>query len=559
MAYLKSKTLFFTTSPRTPLKMIPEIEVLERYFEGKVWNPDTQVEFIKKLAEGKDFQGKGSEKEMSFSARDRINRAPKALGFVDLKPTIKITQPGRQFIDGKRTEEVLLRQLLKFQLPSPFHKEPEKFKGIFGVKPYLEIFRLIYELGTISFDELMIFGMQLTHFSKYDEIIAAIRQFRRMKAYAKASYKVFRGEYLSNEVKKIYQDDIDDGNIHTRESEDQTIEKFVKTKANNLRDYTDACFRYLRATGIVEISQRGHSLSIMPEKKKEVEFFLNNIDRKPIFVDDEENYKEYLFDTSLPMLYSDNRMRLLKQVQEFVESPEDLSEKTTEQLKDKLDEAIQNKKAMILKQQMRDLKEYKEYNDVMTTFGDIKSNSLYDVPLMLEWNVWRAMTMLDGGDIKANLKFDDKGQPMSTALGNMADIICDYGDFGLAVEVTMQSGQRQYEMEGEPVSRHLAKLKKEMGKEAYCLFIAPKINESCVAYFYALHKMNIAFYGGQSVIVPLELDIFINMVEQSYRAGYVPNSEQVKAIFQYSLEQAKVAKDEIEWYSKIKDKALNWL
>lgn len=98
MAYLKSKTLFFTTSPRTPLKMIPEIEVLERYFEGKVWNPDTQVEFIKKLAQGKDFQGEGSKKEMSFSARDRINRAPKALGFVDLKPTIKITQPGRQFI-----------------------------------------------------------------------------------------------------------------------------------------------------------------------------------------------------------------------------------------------------------------------------------------------------------------------------------------------------------------------------------------------------------------------------------------------------------------------------
>lgn len=559
MAYLKSKTLFFTTSPRTPLKMIPEIEVLERYFEGKVWNLDTQVEFIKKLVKGKDFRGKGSKKEMSFSARDRINRAPKALGFVDLKPTIKITQPGRQFIDGKRTEEILLRQLLKFQLPSPFHKEPEKLKGIFGVKPYLEIFRLIYELGTVSFDELMIFGMQLTHFSKYDEIIAAIRKFRRMKAYAKASYKVFRGEYLSNEVKKIYQDDINDGNTHTRESKDQTLEKFVKTKANNLRDYTDACFRYLRATGIVEISQRGHSLSIMPEKKKEVEFFLNNINRKPIFVDNEENYKDYLFDASLPVLYSDNRVRLLKQVQEVVESPEDLSEKTTEQLKDKLDEAIQYKKAMILKQQMRDLKEYKEYNDVMTTFGDIKSNSLYDVPLMLEWNVWRAMTMLDGGDIKANLKFDDKGQPMSTALGNMADIICDYGDFGLAVEVTMQSGQRQYEMEGEPVSRHLAKLKKETGKEAYCLFVAPKINESCIAYFYALHKMNIAFYGGQSVIVPLELDIFINMVEQSYRAGYVPNSERVKEIFQYSLEQAKVAKDEIEWYSKIKDKALNWL
>lgn len=86
VAFLKSKTLFFTTSPRTPLKMIPEIKVLYEYFEGKEWNPSTQVEFIKKLADGSDFDGKGSDKDMAFSARDRINRAPKALGFVDLKP-----------------------------------------------------------------------------------------------------------------------------------------------------------------------------------------------------------------------------------------------------------------------------------------------------------------------------------------------------------------------------------------------------------------------------------------------------------------------------------------
>lgn len=559
MAYLKSKTLFFTTSPRTPFKMIPEIEVLEKYFEGKVWDTDTQVEFIKKLAEGKDFLGEGSVKEMAFSARDRINRAPKALGFVDLKPTIRLTEPGRRFISGKRTEEALLRQLLKFQLPSPYHKETEQLEGIFGVKPYLEIIRLIHELGTVSFDELMMFGMQLTHYSKYNKIVAEIRQFRRTKTYAEAGYKAFRGEYLRREVEKIYQKDIVEGNTKTRESQDKSLDKFVRTKASNLRDYADACFRYLRATGMVEISQRGHSLSIMPEKKKEVEFILKHVDRRPIYIDDEEKYKEYLFDASLPILYSDDRNRLLEQVSEILGTEGDFAEKTIEQLKDKLDEAIQSRKTAILEQQVKSLKEYKEYDDVMTVFDDIKSNSLYDAPLMLEWNIWRAMTMLDGGEIKANLKLDDKGQPMSTAQGNMADIICDYGNFGLAVEVTMQSGQKQYEMEGEPVSRHLAKLKKETGKEAFCLFIAPKINESCIAYFYALHTVNIAFYGGQSVIVPLELDVFINMVEQSYRAGYMPDSEQIKGIFEYSLEQAKTAQDEIEWYAKIKDKALNWL
>ncbi len=68
-----------------------------------------------------------------------------------------------------------------------------------------------------------------------------------------------------------------------------------------------------------------------------------------------------------------------------------------------------------------------------------------------------------------------------------------------------------------------------------------------------------AYYGGQSVIVPLELDTFMNMVEQSYRAGYLPDSKQVKEIFEYSLEQAKEARDEMDWYGKVKEKVLNWL
>ena len=348
MAYLKSKTLFFTTSPRSPLKMIPEIEVLHNNFEGKVWNTDTQVAFIKKLAEGSDFEGQGSEKNMALSARDRITRAPKALGFVDLRPVIKLTEPGEKLINGKRTEEVLLRQLLKFQLPSPYHKEPEDFNGLFGVKPYLEIFRLIYELGTVSFDELMIFGMQLTHYNKFEQVVSEIKQFRRMKTYAEASYKIFRGTYLRNEVEKIYQENIHEGNTKTRESRDKSLDKFVKTKASNMRDYADACFRYLRATGMVEISQRGHSLSIMPEKKAEVEYFLNTVDRKPVYIDDEEKYKEYLFDTTIPALYSDDRDRLLKQVVGVTGTTKDLSAKTTEELKDILEDAIVTKKTKIV-------------------------------------------------------------------------------------------------------------------------------------------------------------------------------------------------------------------
>lgn len=297
----------------------------------------------------------------------------------------------------------------------------------------------------------------------------------------------------------------------------------------------------------------------MPQKRKEVEFFLSKVDRKPIYTDDEEQYKKYLFDGSIPELHNDNRRRLLEQIQEATGQSDGLENESINKLKDILENTIANKKKEIVRKQVTELKAYRNYADVMDTFDDIKKNILYDAPLMLEWNTWRAMTMLNGGEIKANLKLDDKGQPMSAAAGNMSDIVCDYGNFGLAVEVTMQSGQKQYEMEGEPVSRHLAKLKKETGKEAYCLFIAPKINESCIAYFYALHTANIAFYCGKSVIVPLELDVFIHMVQQSYMAGYVPNPKQLKSIFEYSMEQAEISADENEWYRKIKERVLHWL
>ena len=167
--------------------------------------------------------------------------------------------------------------------------------------------------------------------------------------------------------------------------------------------------------------------------------------------------------------------------------------------------------------------------------------------------------MLDGGDIKANLKFDDFGNPMSTAQGNMADIVCDYGDFGLTVEVTMQSGQRQYETEGEPVTRHLAKYKRENEKPAYCLFVAPNINDACKAHFYALHKMNIQYYGGTSTIVPLPLNIFIKMVADSYNATYVPEPRHIQRFFEHSNHLANSTENEVDWYKGITEKALNWL
>lgn len=496
--------------------------------------------------------------ECDMKEHELYSQAPKALGFVSLKPSISLTPAGEALLHSKRTDEVFLRQMLKFQLPSPFHKPTER-AATFCVKPYLEFLRIIRALGSLRFDELQIFAMQLTDWHDYDVIIAKIEKYRHDLATTTLPYKRFKAQYLTEELSNIYADRIASGDTKTRETKDNSLQTFLKTQASNLRDYADATVRYLRATGLVNVSHIGRTLSIIPERIDDVDYILNNINRNPLQFETETEYISYLGAAGLPMLYTDNREALLQKLRnEFpvLQVDEALN---IEQLKDLYGDAIEKRKEETLHAQVQQIKDKRLYDEIQQTFAQIENDELYDAPLMLEWNTWRAMTMLDGGEIKANLNFDDYGQPLSTAQGNMADIICEYGDFNVSVEVTMASGQKQYEMESEPVSRHLGKLKKLTEKPAYCLFVAPTINEACIAHFYMLHKTSVVYYGGKSTIIPLPLSVFRKMVEDSYKTSYTPNPNQVLKFFELSNKFAAEYDNEQDWYNAIKEAALHWL
>ena len=559
MAKIKGKTLFFTTSPRTPNKMIPEIALLADLFSEKPWNVQTQEAFMRALVESSFFESQGVPKDPALSARDRITRAPKALGFVDLKPRIALTDAGQKLVSGKRTEEVILRQLLKFQLPSPYHTSPDN-STVFWVKPYLEILRLVNTLEKVTFHEIMAFGMQLTDYRKFDHIVSKICAFRKGKVENQGQYKRFFRGVIDGEIRVIYGQEILSGRTQTRESDDRSEAKFIETKRQNLRDYTDACFRYLRSTGLVAISHRGRSLSIMPDKQQEVDYILKTVKRDPVFVNDEAAYKEYLFNGMTPQLLTDDSGHLIDYIMKAsAHTRTELTCMSVDELKDLREVIIEENRKSIVSAQIKELKSYSLYSEVVDTYNEILADSLYDVPLMLEWNTWRAMTMINGGNITGNFKIDDAGQPMSTAQGNMPDIVCDYGDFDVTVEVTMQSGQRQYDTECEPVARHLGKHKKEVGKETFCLFIAPRINPSSIAHFFMLSKVNVAHYGGKATIVPLELDTFMKMIDNSYNAKFVPTPQHMRDIFNFAKKSAETAQDENQWYSGIQKFAQAWV
>lgn len=560
MARIDNKLLFFTTSPRTPAKMIPEIQLLHENFSGLSWNKSTQEQFIDKLAQSDFFEGKGSPTDKAFSARDRINRAPKALGFINLKPHIELTEAGIAFVYGKRPQEIFLRQLLKFQLPSPYHVEHQNIIGTFCIRPYLEILRLVRELEYITFDEFKIFAVQMTDYHKFNTIKESILCFRQGKEENKGQYKRFVNSVWENAILEIHSDRIAAGKTRTRETNDASLKKFIATQKSNMRDYADACFRYLRYTGLISISHRSRSISIFSDKIVEVDFILSTVSRDPVFIDDIDAYKAHLFSANSPVLYTDNRdniVDILMRIGSFTKR--ELADKNLDELKDLRDKIVKQHKDAVIHEQVAEIKSYALYSEIIDTFNEIISDEYYDAPLMFEYNTWRAMTMLDGGNIKGNFNFDDAGQPLSTAAGNMPDIECDYDDFSLSVEVTLQSGQRQYESEGEPVARHYGQLKKRTGKDTYCLFIAPIINPATLAHFYGLNHLSIALYGGKSKIIPLELDQFMRLIENSYNYKTQPVPNDIRRFLDYAIKLCEKATDENHWRCGIQACVDTWL
>lgn len=560
MTKISNKLLFFTTSPRTPAKMIPEIQLLHENFSNSLWNKDTQEKFVDALVQCDFFEGKGSPKDKAFSARDRITRAPKALGFIDLKPHISLTEAGREFVYGKRPQEIFLRQLLKFQLPSPYHVESENIKGTFWIRPYLEIFRLIRELEYVTFDEFKIFAVQMTDYRKFEEIKKSILAFRDKKENNKGQYKKIVNEEWEKAILNIYSERIAAGKTKTRETNDASLKKFVSTQKRNMRDYADACFRYLRYTGLVSISHKSRSISIFKDKIVEVDYILSTISRDPIYVNDINSYKEQLFSVNTPVLYVDDKNHIvdvLMKIGSFTKR--ELADKNIEELKDIRDEIVKKHREAVIHKQVAEIKSYALYSEIIDTFNEIIADEYYDAPLMFEYNTWRAMTMIDGGEIKGNFNFDDAGQPLSTASGNMSDIECEYEKFSLAVEVTLQSGQRQYEAEGEPVARHYGQLKKKTGKETYCLFIAPTINPATLAHFYGLNHLSISLYGGKSKIIPLELDQFMRLIENSYNYETQPVPDDIQRFLDYVIRLCEQARDENHWKQGIQACVESWL
>jgi len=477
------------------------------------------------------------------------------LGFIDLKPIIRLTEVGEKLLSEVRIHETIAKQLFKFQLPSPFHKIPAD-RG-FGVRPYLELLRLTKELGNLSKTEIAIFFVQMTHYNKFNSVIAVIKKFREDAKKNIGNRKAFIEERFTKEILKIYAADIKTNNLKTRESGDASLAKFIKTKRSNHIDYADAFMRYLRATQLITFDKKTFRMIIAPSRVTEVNYILKNVERNAVVYKTEADYKEYLFSRTSLLLLTDNRKYLEKQLSKL--SVKFDAKASIDSLKDLLEATEREMISVAIQQTEVSLKNYKEFDDVIEVFEKITKKEVPDPPLYLEWNIWRALVMMNyAKEVRGNFAIDLDGVPLNTALGNMPDIEAEYDGFKVIVEVTMSSGNKQYEMEGEPVARHFGKIQNNSAVPVYCIFVAPKISEGALAHFFNLNRFNTKAYGGKTRIIPMSLSQFIAFVTIAKDKSF-NHSKILKTYLDSMIKNNQSVDDETIWSQQIHNSIPVWV
>lgn len=556
--------LFPFVWPRVPEEILQEVRLLAEELAGQNWNSErVQHQLFFWLCDA-DFYRDELEPFAGFHAlKPTLALASQSLGFVDLKPEIALTEAGQRLLSGVRTHETFTRQLMKFQLPSPNHTADTQ--GRFCVKPYLELLRLTSDLGAISKTEVALFFLQLTHWNKYDEVKQKIVDFRAAAKANQGNRKVFVAARFKSEIEAVYADKIGQGETGTRENSDDSVSSYVSTKGSNWRDYGDAFIRYLRATGLVTFDARANRLSISKFRKDEVDFLLKNVPRQPTTFASTANFKTFLFTPDNLVLLTDDAKRLAKHIKGVearvpTSAHRDNVPSEVEPMKDYLSELEAVLQKLNLAATQKQLKTYKDWPDIVDMFEKIKSKSkeLIDHPLYLEWNVWRSLTMLNYGAIDANLRFDLDGEPLSTAGGGQPDIQCEYDDFRLIVEVTLSSGQKQHDMEGEPVSRHFATIKAKGTTPLFCLFVAPKISEGTLTHFYQINQIKTKLHSGKPQIIPMTLNTFIAFSKQGVEKKF-NDPQKMKAFCQKAIDLLSTVADEGVWLDEIQQSATQWV
>jgi len=300
--------------------------------------------------------------------------------------------------------------------------------------------------------------------------------------------------------------------------------------ANTLMDYADSNFRYLKLTGL--FVEKGNKLRFASHKKTIIEQILE----EPYTPIPESEYLETLWNGA--KLPTDNAPKAIEVIQttaqlltesgQTVELPNleemgvpDLSRLRLE-LEDDWLKVLEKQYAQDQANQWQDILQY-----LQALTQPIRRNSIIpqgEGAAYFEWSIWRAFLAINSLCNEPwearRFKVDQDFLPLHPAPGNGPDMIFEFDDFVIVVEVTLTQSSRQEAAEGEPVRRHVAEIVdhyEQHGKRVYGLFLANKIDTNTAETF----RIGVWYRPDDSRmalrIVPLTLEQFIHLFETGFR------------------------------------------
>ena len=312
--------------------------------------------------------------------------------------------------------------------------------------------------------------------------------------------------------------------------------------AGTFNDYADTNLRYLKATGLVQ--SKGRGLSLVPEKHVFVEKLIQDTG----IPDSDRSYFITLCNgAKLPTDNKDSALAVLDDLFQQLEKrgiPFDATGKPTEtpadialirhQIEGLLSERNEEEYAARQAVEWEEIAAYMEL--IITRKGKKTLSNGEDIevpqaeaPAYFEWVLWRAFLAINSLANKPyearRFKIDQDFLPVGTAPGNGPDLIFEFHDFVIVVEVTLTDNSRQEAAEGEPVRRHVADLVsyygEQSGKPVYGLFIANRIDSNTAETF----RIGVWFTRTDDKmrldIIPVTLAQFKAFFEALFTAGRV--------------------------------------
>ncbi len=626
------------TTVRNPWRIREGLRLLQELFEGHHWTPEGQAAYYRALVDRGLIEPEG---ELPAPQTQGINgrkwaAAANQLGFARAwaratSGPVEITPAGRALLaaDMERLQqEVWLRQLLKYKLPSPLERGAE-YEG-FDVMPYRLTLKVVYELHRreqrgITKEEIALFLITAVRNAEADRVVDRVIEYReeRDRRVGLVAKRAFFREQRERRVREIYAEEfrreytilrravrvhragdpqaarrllnsVAAGGKGGRTTKAQTFVREamqllrnggfddlrqlfdrmrLSVRGGTLGDYADTTVRYSAITGLFSLS--GNKMVLNTERLPLIERLV--AEGFPSVRD--MRYLDRFYADDAPRLPTDDAhflrlfvaqleqrretLRAEAQVEPVVRERPPVGATLLDLKRYQLELETENaeyKEVLFYRAQSTPaaIEEIRQYFEGIRR-GDLMGGETY-LPAFLEWTSWRvflAINRLAGPVSKTrNFRLDEELNPVHHAKGGVGDMVFDYDDYTLVVEVTLNTSERQWSAEAEPVPRHVARVMEERKRPVYCLFVAPTIHPDTAHTFFR-SQLTVRGQFRPIDIVPLTLDQLEGLLE-SY-AGRRFGPAELRVLIEGLLALRDGSADGRQWLQRISEHFDAWI